>query len=192
MRYSADYIKEYISSSRRIRETKLRCSQAISFTLRGACSGMVLNQELNFSKNEWITFSILVLIVILNTGFSMTGMSFLKSLYVSLLAWISYPAIAVSLAYPVLTPAPVHNVRRQQSERAAASMFSVTVVLLSAILTISVPILVSRCMALHPILLLFLYAESWRFSLKTLYFAFKTRTGSGEGNFIRFLMQVPC
>lgn len=154
---------------------------------------MVLNEELKFGSKEWIVFTCLVLFVTANTTLSMTdneSVSVLKSLYVLLLAWISYPIIALTVASHVLRDDTLSSVDMTQRSRKQwiGYLPNILFVWLSVILTIAVPVLVSRCTTIHPLLQLILYLESIRFSIKTLLFGSKKWTGSGGQNFERYVL----
>lgn len=129
---------------------------------------MVLNQELEFGIKDWVLFSILMTIVIGNVVVPVSGIPLLQYLYAFLLAWSSFPIIAVTLY--------VHSLSGNDS---AGTVWRMVMIILSILLTGAVPVLVSRSMSMQPVLLFILYLESFRFCLKTLHHTMMGTGGRG-------------
>lgn len=146
---------------------------------------MVLNCELRFQRTEWILFSVILLFVVLNArvGIAVTSQSpvvrAIASLYLCSILWITYPAIAIAVVGPVF-PVTKHAVGSGDCANRTDDSFHVQLLMvcLSVMLTTAVPVLVSHWTVVDPLINLFIACESLRFSLKTMFFAYRKWNGS--------------
>lgn len=146
---------------------------------------MVLNCELRFQRTEWILFSAILLFVVLNAsvGIAVTSQSpvvrAIVSLYLCSILWITYPTIAIAVVDSVFHMTGHESGCGDYANRKDDNFYvQLLMVVVSVMLTTSVPVLVSHWTVVHPLTNLFLACESLRFSLKTMVFAFRKWNGS--------------
>lgn len=158
---------------------------------------MVLNRDLRFQRIDWILVLALLLFVVLNMCASIgskVGGQIVRtasSLYLCLLVWLSFPAIAIAIAGPVLSDPDGREMGNGDPGRRSGNKVwaQVLAVCVSMALTWCVPLLLCRYSALPRLTLLFLSCESLRFSIKTLLYALRLWTGSVDscGSFVSYM-----
>lgn len=157
---------------------------------------MVLNQELKFTSKEVTIAIVLSLFVCLNVLFtvlSLVGYDSIifmvcKSAYICLLTWISYPVIAVTFSACILDS--FTNEVGGNLEQALTFMAYISVTV-STFLVAILPIIVCNMSTIGPFASLFLYFESLRFNLKTIFYAYRAinRSPDRDFNFVEYMFK---